>query len=147
MVLPRPGVFASSEKAHGSKKPPCVLLKMLGFSAAIIIRFGMWMQAFSPVFGPPRPLLHTYLHCETLSVVASAFDLLDRLRLKVESEFGQVARSLRNRRYYLNDTRQCLFASPATRPSAVAVNGFPEVLFTAPQQDAGRNAQEEKYLL
>src|SRR5882762_6807672 len=43
----RPGVFARSEKAHGGKKPPCVLLKMLGFSAAICIRFGMWMQAFS----------------------------------------------------------------------------------------------------
>jgi hypothetical protein len=29
--LTRPLDFACSEKAHGGKKPPCVLLNMLGF--------------------------------------------------------------------------------------------------------------------
>jgi hypothetical protein len=77
--LTRPGVFARSEKAHGGKKPPCVLLKMLGFSAAIFIRFGIWMQAFSPAFGPARPLLNTCLSGGTFWVMAPAFDSLDRL--------------------------------------------------------------------
>src|SRR6185436_10612845 len=35
-------------KSTRRQKPPCVLLKMLGFSAAIFIRFAIGMQAFSP---------------------------------------------------------------------------------------------------
>jgi hypothetical protein len=50
--------FCPLGKAHGGKKPPCVLLNMLGFSAAIFIRFGMWMQAFSPMPGLAKPLLN-----------------------------------------------------------------------------------------
>jgi hypothetical protein len=77
--LTRPGVFTRSEKAHGGKKPPCVLLKMLGFTAAIFIRIGMWMQAFSPAFGPARALFNTCISCGTLWVMAPAFDSLVRL--------------------------------------------------------------------
>jgi hypothetical protein len=77
--LTRPGVFARLEKAHGGFLPPCVLLKMLGFSAPIFIRFGIWMQAFSPAFGLARPLLNTCLSCGTLWVMTPAFDSLNRL--------------------------------------------------------------------
>jgi hypothetical protein len=76
--LTRPGVFARSEKAHGGKKPPCVSLKMLGFSAAIFIQFGIWMQAFSPAFGAVPPLLETCPSCGILWVMTPAFDSLDR---------------------------------------------------------------------
>ncbi|MGH8730284.1 MAG: hypothetical protein ACREVF_01060 [Burkholderiales bacterium] len=122
--LTRPGVFARSEKAHGGKKPPCVLLKMLGFSAAIFIRFGIWMQAFSAAFGPARPLLNTCLSCGTLWLMVPAFDSLDRLQSKVESE-SSLRRRLRNLRYCNNDTHQDVFASTAGRPRAGAVNSFP----------------------
>jgi hypothetical protein len=79
MVLPARVSFARSEKAHGGKEPPCVLLKMFGVSAAIFIRFGMGMQAFSPIFGPAQPVPKTILSCSAYEEMASAFVSLDRL--------------------------------------------------------------------
>jgi uncharacterized protein DUF3579 len=105
--LTRRGVFASSEKAHGGKKPPCGLLKMLGFSAAIFIRFGMGMQAFSPSFGPLRPLLHTHISCRTLQIAAAACDSLEPLQLKIVGTRIQL---------FCNENENCVFPSPTTRP-------------------------------